>query len=55
MTYLIKTIVVGPRSKQVEKLQAEGWEVIETVRYEVWNPNRKVTLIKANSYDKFTA
>lgn len=43
MTYRTKTIVVGPRSKQVEKLQAEGWEVVERVKYP-WTPNYKVTL-----------
>lgn len=47
MTYLTKTIVIGPRSKQVEKLQADGWEVVETYYYEYWNPNRKVTLRKS--------
>lgn len=46
MTYRTKTIVIGPRSKQVEKLQADGWEVVEMTRYEDWNPNRKVTLRK---------
>ncbi len=44
MTYRTKTIVVGPRSKQVEKLQAEGWEVVEVAKYSDWNPHRKVTL-----------
>ncbi len=43
MAYRTKTIVVGPRSKQVEKLQAEGWEVVERVKYP-WTPNYKVTL-----------
>lgn len=46
MTYRTKTIVVGPRSKQVEKLQAEGWEVVEIATYPYGNPNRKVTLRK---------
>ncbi len=44
MTYRSKTIVVGPRSRQVEKLQAEGWEVVEVVKYPDCNPHRKVTL-----------
>lgn len=43
MTYLTKTIVVGPRSRQVEKLQAEGWEVVGQTHYPD-NPNTKVAL-----------